>query len=54
MVSAWTLLACIVGAFSFGVLIMAIVQYSRMRDLAERSQVRKLKGLHPLEATTQM
>ncbi len=57
MISWWILIACIVGAFSFGVLIMAILQLSRMRDdvarRAARSQVRSLDGLHPLDSPSQ-
>jgi hypothetical protein len=55
MVSWWVLVACIVAAFSFGVLIMAILQFSRMRDDVARSQPRRLDldGIHPLDSPSQ-
>ena len=55
MVSWWILILCIVGAFTFGVLVMAILQLSRMRDRAVRSQVRiSQDGLHPLDSPSQV
>ncbi len=58
MVSWWILIACIVGAFTFGVLIMAILQLSRMRDRVveervARSQTLSPDGLHPLDTPSQ-
>jgi uncharacterized integral membrane protein len=55
MVSWWILIVCIAGAFTFGVLIMAMLQFSRMRDDVARSQERKLdlNGIHPLDSPSQ-
>ncbi len=55
MMSWWILIACIVGAFTFGVLTMAILQLSRMRDDVARSQARTLDldGIHPLDTPSQ-
>jgi hypothetical protein len=53
MVSVWTLIACVVVAFSLGALFMAILQASSKRDRAERPRVRDLDGLHPMDSPSQ-
>lgn len=54
MVSWLVLIVCTVAAFCLGVLFMALLQYSRIKGSIERSQMRTLDGLHPLESTSQM
>lgn len=53
MVPWWVLVVCVIIAFSAGVLIMAMVQLSAMRDSAAqeaaRRKVQGLDGLHPLD-----
>jgi hypothetical protein len=51
MISWWILIACIVGAFTFGVLTMAILQLSRMRDDVARSL--DLDDIDPLDTPSQ-
>jgi len=55
MVSWWVLVICIAVAFSFGVLVMAILQFSQMRDRAARDALAHLpnEGLHPLDSPSQ-
>jgi len=56
MLSWWILVVCIVGAFTFGVLVMAMLQLSAIRDrIAEDNFAEKLSpiGLHPLDSPSQ-
>ena len=59
MIPWWLLVLCIVGAFSFGVLIMAMLQFSSIRDGVAARGMRDferdldLNGVHPLDSPSQ-